>query len=109
MENNTIEISVKDAQREINSEVLFVDVREEDELEELSYDISNLINIPLSQLTERFGELPKDKSLIIVCRSGNRSLYVTNFLIAQGYPNVAKMQGGILEWIDAGFPIKEKI
>lgn len=106
MENNNIEISAKDAKEKINSEVLFVDVREEDELRDLSYDISNIINIPLSQFEKRFCELPKYKELIIVCRSGNRSLYVTNFLINQGYTHAVNMQGGILEWIEEGLPTK---
>jgi rhodanese-related sulfurtransferase len=105
MKNKLKEISVEIAKQKIDSEVLFVDVREEDELQEMAYAISNIVNIPLSQLEKRFSELPKNRELVMVCRRGRRSLIATEFLLSQGFSKVVNMQGGILEWIDAGFPI----
>ncbi len=108
MKNEIKEISVQTAKEKAMAGVMFVDVREEDELREISYAVSNLINIPLSQLKERFSGLPKDQELILVCRRGRRSLIASEFLLSQGFSNISNMRGGILEWIDAGFPVNSE-
>ena len=108
MKNKPIEISVEIAKKKINSDVLFVDVREEYELQETAYAIPNIVNIPLSQFEKRFSELPKDRDLVMLCRRGRRSLIATEFLLNQGFSKVVNMQGGILERIDAGFPVRSE-
>lgn len=87
---------------------LLVDVRERDEVEQLSYDVPNLINIPLSEFEIRYKELPMDKELVMVCRSGGRSLRAAGFLINYGYDplKVVNMQHGIGRWVQKGFPTK---
>jgi rhodanese-related sulfurtransferase len=85
---------------------LLVDVREVDEVSEAAYDVSSIINIPLSEFEERFVEVPKDQPVIMVCRSGGRSLKATYFLINHGYTNVVNMQQGMLRWAEKGFPVK---
>ncbi|MGO4106752.1 rhodanese-like domain-containing protein [Paenibacillus sp. YAF4_2] len=72
-----------------------IDVREDDEWE--SGHIQEAVSLPLSVFGERFGELPKDESLIMVCRSGGRSGKACDFLDAQGY-KVTNMTGGMLAW-----------
>ncbi|CAM3151092.1 rhodanese-like domain-containing protein [Paenibacillus lupini] len=72
-----------------------IDVREDDEWE--SGHIQEAVSLPLSVFGERFGELPKDESLIMVCRSGGRSGKACDFLHAQGY-KVTNMTGGMLAW-----------
>lgn len=52
----------------------------DDEVAELSYDVPNIIHIPLTQFEERFTEIPKDKEVVIVCKSGGRSLRAAGFL-----------------------------
>lgn len=83
-----------------------MDVREVAEVAEVAYDVPNIINIPLSEFEERFAEVPKDKEVVMVCRSGGRSLKATYFLANHGYTNVVNMQHGILRWAEKGFPIK---
>ena len=85
---------------------MLVDVRERDEVLEAAYDVPNVLNIPLSEFEERFTEIPTDKEVIMVCRSGGRSLKATYFLVNHGYKNVVNMQHGILRWAEKGFPIK---
>jgi len=87
---------------------LLVDVRERDEVEQLAYDVPNIINIPLSEFEIRFKELPFDKDLVMVCRSGGRSLRAAGFLINNGYDpgKVVNMQHGIIRWVQKGFPTK---
>lgn len=90
----------------INAGSIFIDVREVDEVEEKTYNVSNYINIPLNELESRLSELPKDKELILACRSGGRSLNACAYLSNSGFNNLANLEGGILNWERTGFPIK---
>jgi len=93
----------------IKEGALIVDVREKDEVNELAYDVPNIINIPLSEFEDRFNEIPKNKDIVMVCRGGGRSLKTTYFLMNAGYENVSNMSGGILKWVSKGFPTKGNI
>lgn len=53
--------------------------------------------IPLREIVERMAELPRDRELIMVCRSGNRSGTAAEILAARGY-QAANMAGGMLAW-----------
>lgn len=53
--------------------------------------------IPLGQLPDRLGEIPRDRPIVLICRSGNRSAQATRFLQARGY-QVLNLQGGMLRW-----------
>jgi adenylyltransferase/sulfurtransferase len=64
-------------------------------------------HIPMRQIPEHVGSLPKDKRLLIHCHHGGRSLRVTEFLRARGYPAVSNVAGGIDAWserIDPSVP-----
>ena len=54
------------------------------------------INIPLQEAEQRIAEFPKDKDLLIFCRSGKRSMAVSNFLIQNGFERVFNVVGGFL-------------
>ncbi len=54
------------------------------------------INIPLQEIEQRLSEFPKDKDLLIYCRSGKRSMAASNFLIENGYDKVFNVVGGFL-------------
>jgi rhodanese-related sulfurtransferase len=84
---------------------LFVDVREQRELDAEAYDVPDLLHIPMGELERRFTEIPRDRDVVIVCRGGGRSLHALHFLIAQGYANAANMKQGILGWMREGFPV----
>lgn len=87
------------------SSAVFVDVREKDELERVSYDMPNVVNIPLSQFEHRFHLLSKEANLIIVCRTGRRSGIVTTFLQNKGYTRVQNLLGGIIQWEEDALPV----
>jgi sulfur-carrier protein adenylyltransferase/sulfurtransferase len=95
------EISVADLARKHNAgeDFLLLDVREPDELAIAS--IPWAVAIPMGQVPERLAELPKDKPIAVLCRSGARSGRVTEFLNGNGFPDVANVAGGILAWSDA--------
>lgn len=75
---------------------VLIDVRTPAEVAEGAVEGS--INIPLQEAEQRLGEFPKDKDLLIYCRSGKRSMAVSNFLIQNGYERVFNVDGGILAY-----------
>jgi phage shock protein E len=86
-------------------DVLILDVREQDE-----YDAGHIPGvklIPSGEVANRLDEIPKDKTVIVTCRSGNRSASATKYLREQGYTNVHNMEGGIIAWQGAGYPVEK--
>ena len=81
-----------------------LDVREKSETRE-GY-ISGAKLIPLGQLNGRMKELPKDREIICVCRSGHRSKSAAKQLIAAGY-SASNMRGGMLAWKWSNLPVKK--
>ena len=100
------EICPTTTQTWVKNGALLVDVREKDEVAEITYNVPNIINLPLSEFEERFNEIPQDKDLVVVCRSGARSLRVAGFLVNHGYTKVVNMEHGMIRWATKGFPTK---
>ena len=78
-----------------DSPPLILDVREGWEL-----DIARLpdtVNIPMAEVPQRLAELPREREVVVMCRSGGRSLKVAQYLDRHGY-RVANLTGGILAW-----------
>lgn len=84
---------------------LFFDVREEYEVAEMAYGVEHK-NIPLGQIQERINEIPKDKAIIVGCRSGARSMNAAKYLSMVGYTDVTNLTGGIMQWDADGLPTK---
>jgi rhodanese-related sulfurtransferase len=98
------EISVDDAfQMYQQGGAFVVDVRTQEEWNE--YHVPNTTLIPLDQLPNRLNEIPKDRKIVVVCRSGNRSQQGRDILLAAGY-NVTSMTGGLKEWYAKGYSIE---
>ena len=76
--------------------IILLDVGTEEEYKE--EHLPDAINIPLSELESRIGELDKSKKIIVYCRSGDRSRTASGTLVQQGFENVYNMLGGIEEW-----------
>jgi rhodanese-related sulfurtransferase len=85
---------------------LMVDVRELAEVAQVGFDVPGVLLMPLSELEQRFADLPRDRDLVLVCQVGQRSLKAAYFLMYQGYTRVASMDGGLFKWANKGFPIK---
>jgi glyoxylase-like metal-dependent hydrolase (beta-lactamase superfamily II)/rhodanese-related sulfurtransferase len=79
-----------------------VDVRTTREWDEAHID--GALNLPLSQLSERLGELPADRLLILHCASGYRSSIATSLLQRERLPRVANLVGGLGAWTSAQLP-----
>jgi len=96
------EISVSDAIVRVAAGAVLIDVREQDEWEAVHAPTAQLL--PLSTLTERFGELPAGVPLLVVCHSGMRSARACDFLAENGY-EVTNVIGGMSAWAVAGGPV----
>ena len=59
---------------------------------------------PSGQVLERVAELPEERALVVVCRSGGRSAAVTHALRARGY-DATNLAGGMRAWAAAGRPV----
>ena len=62
--------------------------------------------MPMSGLPARVGDLPKDRPLMFICHSGVRSGRVAAYLAAQGFGDVANVEGGMLAWKAARLPTR---
>jgi rhodanese-related sulfurtransferase len=80
-----------------------LDVRERDEF--IRARIDGSLFIPMSQLGARLFEVPKDRPVLVICASGNRSATVTGHLLASGWTDVANVAGGISTWERMGLPV----
>lgn len=85
-------------------DVVLIDVREQYEYDEAH--IPGVTLIPLNSVPQRLDEIPKDKTVIMTCRSGNRSGQATDFLRENGFDNVHNMSGGINAWKSAGLDVE---
>jgi len=61
--------------------------------------------IPLADLPRRVNELPRDREIICICRSGSRSSAAVRQLTGAGFKAV-NLAGGMLGWVHAGLPVK---
>jgi rhodanese-related sulfurtransferase len=84
------------ARRERGEPMVLLDVREPHELAIAS--VPGILHIPMGQVPERLSELDPAREIVVLCRSGGRSLQVARFLESRGYGNVANLTGGILAW-----------
>lgn len=92
------EVSPEELQRQRASDrpPLVVDVREDWELE--ISRLPDVLHIPMNQIPDRLDELDPGRPVVVMCRSGGRSLRVAEFLERRGYKDVGNLTGGILAW-----------
>lgn len=101
----TIDVREADRRRqESTPRPLVVDVREMNEF--MQVRLEDVALLPMSVFAARFGELPKDRPLLVMCAAGSRSAAATAHLLRNGYTDVANVAGGITEWERAGLPVR---
>lgn len=97
-------ISVADAAVLRDDGAVIIDVREPDEWAD--GHIPGAILIPLGELPSRLGDVPPNRPIVVVCRSGNRSAQGRDILLGAGFPAVTSLDGGMTDWAKAGMPIE---
>ncbi|MBX3084434.1 MAG: rhodanese-like domain-containing protein [Anaerolineae bacterium] len=103
----TAEISPKDlkARLDAGETIAVIDVREDWEVARGMID--GATHIVMNDIPDSLDQIPKDQPVVFVCKSGRRSEQVTDWVAAQGYPNVLNMSGGVMRWtqeVDPSFP-----
>lgn len=98
------EISVTDAYSMYQNGAFVLDVRTIEEWND--FHAPNTTLIPLDQLASRVNEVPRDREIVVVCRSGNRSQQGRDILLNAGFANVTSMTGGLNEWRALGYPVE---
>ncbi len=83
--------------------IQIVDCREQEEWDTAHAEGMTLI--PLSVMGQRLGALDRERPLIVVCRSGARSLRAAQQLADIGFTDVKSMHGGLIAWAEQGNPL----
>ncbi len=84
---------------------LVLDVRTKEEFRQ--GHIEGAVLIPLDELNRRMQEVPSEREILVICRSGARSGSATSQLRAAGY-NAFNISGGLMSWSRAGLPVSRK-
>lgn len=95
-------ISADDLVAEQKSGKLIIDVRKKSEFD--SEHVINAINIPLNEMNEHLSEFPKDKSFVIHCAGGYRSMLASSVLKQRGWKNFVDVRGGFNQIAETDIP-----
>ena len=100
-----LEFRVRWPQHEGAGDVTLLDVREPHEIAVAA--VADTVNIPMAQIPGRLDELDRDKTIVVMCHGGIRSMQVAGFLAHQGFTSVVNLDGGIDAWsreVDSDIP-----
>ena len=100
MSEAPLEISIQELKAALDrgDDLVVLDVREPWELGRAS--LPGTLNIPMNEIPDRLAEVPDDRRVAVLCRSGGRSMQVTNYLRGHGYGMTSNITGGIMAWAD---------
>jgi rhodanese-related sulfurtransferase len=111
VKNQYTDVSVQQGKGMIDrQEVFILDVRTKEEYAAGHINGSTLLavqDIPKQELVEKLKEIPKDKKILVYCRTGSRSAQASKILAENGFARVYNMQGGITEWMNAGYEVEK--
>ena len=107
LKNEIPQITVKELKQRIDAgqDVFLLDVREPYE-----FQIAQIGGklIPQNDVPQRLAEIPRDRDIVVHCRSGVRSQRIAELLKQAGYPRVSNLAGGILAWSEEIDPSVQK-
>jgi rhodanese-related sulfurtransferase len=83
--------------------IFLLDVRTPQEYAE--GHIAGAVNVPHDQLATRLAEVPKDKDVVLYCRSGRRAGIAADVLAANGYTRLSHLEGDMIAWTEKGRPV----
>jgi rhodanese-related sulfurtransferase len=89
------DISSSDARALVKDGASLLDVRSPEEYS--AGHIDGAVNIPVGELSQRLGELPRDRGVVVYCQSGMRSARAASVLREAGFSNVHNL-GGMSRW-----------
>ena len=100
------EVTVQQAQQMLEGgDAVLIDVREPNEYTEIHAKDAKLM--PLSTFGQHLKEIPQDKDVLLICRSGGRSAQAAMIASQAGLKRLHNVQGGTLGWVQAKFPTEK--
>lgn len=91
-------------QQKGDAALVVLDVRTPDEY--VAGHVPGAVNIPHDQVAARLAEVPKDKDVVIYCRSGRRTGIAADVLAANGYTRLGHLEGDMLAWQEKQRPLE---
>lgn len=85
--------------------MLLLDVRTPEEF--AAGHIAGAVNIPYDQVAAHLAEIPKDKQVVVYCKSGRRAGMAVETLSSNGYTKLGHLDGDMQGWTAAGRPVEE--
>jgi rhodanese-related sulfurtransferase len=101
---DALELEPTDVKMRQDAGSVLIDVREPDEWQ--AGRVPGATHIPLGQLQTRLSEIPLDREVLLICRSGNRSGAAQRLLLANGYHQAVNVAGGMSAWERARLPVE---
>ncbi|WP_135078756.1 rhodanese-like domain-containing protein [Terasakiella sp. SH-1] len=92
-----IDIATLKQYRADSHDHVVLDVREPAETAAQSFD--GALEIPMNEVPQNLDKIPQDKTVVVMCHLGGRSMQVTGWLRQQGYDNTTNLRGGIDAWL----------
>ncbi len=86
-------------------DLVVLDVREPFEWDE--GHVPGALHIPMQQVPERLAEIPRDRTVALICRGGPRSSLVGSVLLQHGFTRLTNVWGGMTGWLEAELPVAE--
>jgi len=92
-----------------HEKMILIDVRTQQEYTGELGHIDGTVLLPLQDISSWISkyENDKDKEIVMICRSGNRSGRATQYFLDHGFKDVYNMEGGMIAWNKAGFPVEK--
>jgi len=100
---NEIDVATLKTRMDANDDIYLIDIRSEAEVAQGVLPDSEFL--PMHMIPLRMADFPKDRDIILYCRSGARSHHACSYLMQQGIMNCLNMQGGIIAWARSGFEV----
>jgi rhodanese-related sulfurtransferase len=99
------EIDSKELEKRLlkNEDLYLLDIRSEAEV--MHGMLPNSEHLPMHLIPVRMMDFPKDRDIVLYCRSGARSYHACRFMMQQGFSNVINLKGGIIDWARNGLEI----
>ncbi len=103
----TRSVQAKDLELEMRAgQVTLLDVRSEGEW--TAGHLSGSLNVPLGELDDRLGEIPRNRPIVVHCQTGSRASIAVSLLRARGYGDVRLYPGGFADWLAGGHPVEQE-
>ena len=82
---------------------MILDTREDNEWQ--TGHVKGAYHIYVGQLEKRLSEVPRDKPIAVMCKTGHRASLAASILLRAGYKSIFNVLGSIVAWTASGFPV----